>query len=80
MKQINIQVFKIVHDLTCKSENLIYLLQCQICKLQYVGKSESTINIHLNDHRKDAKAEESVLACNNSLNQSTIFSNMHILL
>ena len=39
VKQANIfksyrtnQVFKIFHDATCKSENLIYLLQCQIYK------------------------------------------------
>ena len=30
-----------------------------MCKQQYVGKIETTFNIHLNNHRKDAKLEKS---------------------
>ena len=54
---------QIFHNLTCKSENLIYLLQCSICQLQYVGKSETLFNVRLNNHRKDAKSQVSILAC-----------------
>ena len=35
------ETFQIFHNLTCKSDNLIYLLQCRMCQLQYVGKSET---------------------------------------
>ena len=56
----NIHIF---HNLTCKSENLIYLLQCRICQIQYDGKSETTFNIRLNNHRKDPKSQASFLAC-----------------
>ena len=59
------QVFKIFHDLTCKCENLIYLLQCRVCKLQQVRKSETTFNIRLKNHRKNANSEKSILACKN---------------
>ena len=54
-----------VKDLRCKWSymHLIYLLPCRICKFQYVGKSETTFNIRLNNHRKDATSEESILAC-----------------
>ena len=38
------------------------MLQCRICKLQYIGKSEIPFNIHLNNHRKDAKSQASILA------------------
>ena len=48
-------VFKIFHDINCKSTFLIYLLACNICNIQYVGKSETTFNIRLNNHRKDVK-------------------------
>ena len=40
------------YNLTCKSENLIYLPQCQIWKLQYLGKSETTFKICLNNLKK----------------------------
>ena len=49
------KTFQIFHNLKCKSENLIYLLQCRICQLQYIGKIETPFNIHLRNHRKDAK-------------------------
>ena len=35
------ETFQIFHNLTCKSGNLIYLLQCRMCQLQYVEKSET---------------------------------------
>ena len=37
--------YKIFHQLTCKSQAIIYLLQCRICFIQYVGKSETTFNL-----------------------------------
>ena len=49
------RVFKIFHNINCKSTFLIYLLECNICNIQYVGKSEATFNIHLNNRRKDVK-------------------------
>ena len=52
----------IFHNLTRKSENLILLLQFRICQLQNIGKSETPFNIRLNNHKKDAKSEASILA------------------
>lgn len=40
--------------MNCESYGLIYLLQCQICNLQYVGKSKTAFNFWLNNHRKDS--------------------------
>ena len=45
-------VFKIFHNINCKSTFLIYLLERNICNIQYVGKSETTFNIRSNNHRK----------------------------
>ena len=59
------ETFKIFHQLNCKSSHLIYLLQCRICQLQYVGKSETSFNIRLNNHRKDSKNKNTILACKN---------------
>ena len=39
----NCQVYHIFHTMDCQSAWVIYVIECKICKLQYVGKSETTI-------------------------------------
>ena len=46
-------MFKIFCKLNCKSSSVIYLMECTLCKIQYVGKVETPFNIRLNNHRKD---------------------------
>ena len=43
----------IFHYLNCKSKLLRYLLECRICRIQYIGKSQREFNIRLNNHRQD---------------------------
>ena len=57
------KTFKIFNHLDCKSSHLIYLIQCRICQLKYVGKSETSFHIRLNNHRKDSKNTNPILAC-----------------
>ena len=45
--------YKIYNKTTCKSSWLIYLMECTLCKKQYIGKSETPFNLRLNNHRKD---------------------------
>ena len=40
-------------NLNCKSKLLIYLMECRICRIQYIGKSETEFNIRLNNNHKD---------------------------
>ena len=40
---------------TCKSNFIIHLPECKLCKIQYVRKTETAFNIRLNNHRKDVK-------------------------
>ena len=49
------ETFTIFHQVTCQSNCVIYLLECVMCKIQYVGKSETSFNVRLNNHRKDIK-------------------------
>ena len=56
------RVFKIFHNINCKSAFLIYLLDCNICNIHHVGKSGTTFNIRLNNHRKDVKDPNALLA------------------
>ena len=39
--------YKIFHHLNCKSKYAIYLMEYNICKLQYVGKTEWPMNIRI---------------------------------
>ena len=54
--------YTIYHKLTCKSEYIIYIMECIKCKKQYVGKSEWPFNIRLNNHRKDFKRVDAIPA------------------
>ena len=47
------RIFQICYDLNCKCSYEIYLLECAKCKIQYVGKAETELNIRFNNHRKD---------------------------
>ena len=40
---------------TCKSKDVVYLIQCKRCGLQYVGETEQALNERLNSHRSDIK-------------------------
>ena len=42
------QLYTIFHKLSCKSKFIIYLMECALCKVQYIGKAETTFNIKLN--------------------------------
>ena len=59
----NSKTFKIYHRVNRKSSFVIYLLECYICNIQYVGKSETPLNIRLNNHRKDVKNPNAISAC-----------------
>ena len=37
-------------------------MECNLCKIQYVGKAETAFNVRLNNHRKDAKNAKSIPA------------------
>ena len=41
MSQQTKSMFNTFHKLTCKSQYVIYLMECILCKIQYVGKSKT---------------------------------------
>ena len=55
--------FQIYHRVSCKSKFIIYLLECILCKIQYIGKSEWAMNIRINKHRNDVFREEAIHVC-----------------
>ena len=38
-------------------------MECILCNKQYVGKAEPSFNIRLNNHRKDMKRVDTIMAC-----------------
>ena len=56
------KTFKIYHTVNCKSSFVIYLLERYTCNIQYVGKSETPLNIRLKNHRKDIKNPNAIPA------------------
>ena len=44
-------------------EYFIYLKECRLSNKQYVRKAETVFNIRLNNHRKDTKNQNAILAC-----------------
>lgn len=45
--------YTIFGNLTCKTENTVYILECTVCPLQYVGESIQQFNKRMNGHRSD---------------------------
>lgn len=39
--------------LTCRSDNIVYLITCRKCKIQYVGETGRSLAQRLNQHRSD---------------------------
>ena len=74
MSQQAKQEFNIFFKLNCKSEYVIYLMECILCKMQYVGKAETAFNLRLNNHRKDTKKSNSILACKHFQEQGHNFN------
>ena len=45
---------------TCQTTNIIYLLECATCDLQYIGQTKRQLNKRMNNHRSDVKKKPSV--------------------
>ena len=43
---------------TCKTRNLVYLIQCRKCGLQYVGETANPLHIRMNGHRSDIHTQK----------------------
>ena len=58
------RTFNTLHKPTCKSQCVIYLMECILCKIQYVWKSEIPFNLRLSNHRKDVNNSQVIPAWN----------------
>ena len=51
----NYKIFKIFHSVNFQSSWVIYIIECNICNLQYIGKSKTAFNLCLNNHKNHIK-------------------------
>ena len=72
--QQNGRIFTIFHQVSCKSDFLIYLLECQKCHIQYVGKTETDFNLRLNNHLKDVYKADAIPALRHFAMKDHIFN------
>ena len=64
MSQQTKRTFNVLHKLTCKTQYVIYLMECILCKIQYIGKSKTHFDLRLNNHNKDVIDVKAISACN----------------
>ena len=55
--------FQTFQKMNYKSEYVIYLMECILCKKQYAKKVETSCNIRLNKQRKYIKDLYAILVC-----------------
>ena len=53
--------YKIRHHLTCKSKYVVYLVTCQLCSKQYVGKTTQFMHTRHTGHRSEIENQTSEL-------------------
>ncbi len=51
--------YKIRHAFSCSSSNVIYLITCNKCKKQYVGKTNKPLRERINHHRSSINMKQS---------------------
>lgn len=54
------EIIKIRGSFDCRSKNIIYVITCKRCNLQYVGQTGNTINERLRGHLADIKARNNL--------------------
>lgn len=45
--------FKMRYSTDCTSQNVIYLIECKRCKMQYIGQTNQQVSKRMNSHRFD---------------------------
>ena len=50
--------YKIFHEMTCTTPWVIYLCRCKVHKKQYIGKSETKLNIRMNNNRNHLRIKD----------------------
>ena len=74
------QNFIIHGTATCKTANIIYLLECGICSFQYTGETKQPLNVRMSEHRSRARSNNTFPLCRhlNSTGHHTNFDELKV--
>ena len=56
--------YAINHRLDCNSRNVVYLVSCKVCGLQYVGSTTSKFRLRFNNHKSRLRAHSKMSDAN----------------
>ena len=54
------KVYHIRQRLTCSSTNIVYLVNCNKCKLQYVGSTTTEFKVRFRNHKSSMKTKKKI--------------------
>ena len=64
------------HRLHCNSRNVVYLISCKVCGLQYVGSTTTKFSLRFNNHKSRLRAHSKMAAANKD-KDDTIYKHFH---
>ena len=56
--------YTVNHQLDCNSRNVVYLISCKVCGLQYVGSTTTKFRLRINNHKRRLRAHSKMSAAN----------------
>ena len=68
--------FRINYNLNCNSENVVYLITCKVCGIQYVGSTTTTFRFRFNNHKSRIHAPLK-LSSGNKSNDDFLYQHFH---
>ena len=68
--------FRINYNLNCNSKNVVYLITCKVCGIQYVGSTTTTFRSRFNNHRSRINAHLK-LSSENKRNDDFLYQHFH---
>ena len=68
--------FRINYNLNCNTKNVVYLITCRVCGIQYVGSTTTTFRSRFNNHRSRINAHLK-LSSENKRNDDFLYQHFH---
>ena len=54
--------YTVNHRLDCNSRNVVYLISCKVCGVQYVGSTTTKFRLRFNNHKSRLRAHSKMSA------------------
>ena len=52
------RIFSVMQNIDCLSKNLVYLIYCNLCGVQYIGETRNTLRMRMTQHRSAIKTKK----------------------